>query len=157
MGSMITLGIGRMEIDWGKNNSFRNHSILFRTSDVKFIPYYYVDMDSGEPIIEMKEGYARKLSSIKKRLDLLGYDLVSIRKMYEDIVREHQEYGYKIILSFDVFYDVLRAINVSEMDTVKAAEFEGNGYDFGEYVGRCVLNKGAHDVPKSENYVIFST
>lgn len=25
MGSMITLGIGRMEIDWGKNNSFRDH------------------------------------------------------------------------------------------------------------------------------------
>ena len=89
----------------------------------------------------MKEGYARKLSSIKKRLNLLGYDLVSIRKMYEDIVREHQEYGYKIKLSFDVFYDVLRAINVSDIDTVKlAVEFEENGYDFGEYVRRCVLN-----------------
>ena len=133
MGSMITLGIGRMEIDWGKNNSFRDHSILFKISDVKLIPYYYVDMDSDEPIIEMKEGYARKLSSIKKRLNLLGYDLVSIRKMYEDIVREHQEYGYKIKLSFDVFYDVLRAINVSDIDTVKlAVEFEENGYDFGE-------------------------
>ena len=66
MGSMITLGIGRMEIDGGGgDNSFRDHSILFKISDVKLIPYYYVDMDSDEPIIEMKEGYARKLSSIK--------------------------------------------------------------------------------------------
>lgn len=141
MGSMITLGIGRMEIDWGKNSSFRNHSVLFKTSDVKPIPYYYVDMDSDEPIIELKEGYARKLSSIKRRLDLLGYDLASIRKMFEDAVREHQEYGYKIKLSFDVFYDVLRAINISEIDTVKlAVEFEENGYDFGEYARRCILN-----------------
>ena len=29
MGSMITLGIGKMEIDWGKNNIFNNHSCLF--------------------------------------------------------------------------------------------------------------------------------
>lgn len=66
---------------------------------------------------------------------------MSIRKMYEDIVWEHQEYGYKIKLSFDVFYDVLRAINISEIDTVKVAvEFEEKGYDFGEYVRRCVLN-----------------
>ena len=78
MGSMITLGIGRMEIDWGKNSFFRDHSVLFKPSDVKPIPYYYVDMDSDEPIIELKEGYARKLSSIKSRLDLLGYDLASI-------------------------------------------------------------------------------
>lgn len=141
MGSMITLGIGRMEIDWGKNSSFRDHSVLFKTSDVKPIPYYYVDMDSDEPIIELKEGYARKLSNIKRRLDLLGYDLASIRKMFEDSVQEHQEYGYKIKLSFDVFYDVLRAINISEIDTVKlAVEFEENGYDFGEYARRCVLN-----------------
>ncbi len=86
MSSMITLGIGRMEIDWGKNSSFRDHSVLFRTSDVKPIPYYYVDMDSDETIIELKEGYSRKLSNMKKRLDLLGYDLASIRKMFEDSV-----------------------------------------------------------------------
>lgn len=141
MSSMITLGIGRMEIDWGKNSSFRDHSVLFRTSDVKPIPYYYVDMDSDETIIELKEGYSRKLSNMKKRLDLLGYDLASIRKMFEDSVWEHQEYGYKIKISFDVFYDVLRAINISEIDTVKlAVDFEENGYDFGEYARRCVLN-----------------
>lgn len=93
MGSMITLGIGRMEIDWGKNNFFRDHSILFKTSDVKLIPYYYVDMDSDEPIIEMKEGYARKLSGIKKRLDLLGYDLVSLGKCMKTLCGSTKNMG----------------------------------------------------------------
>ena len=64
MGTMITLGIGLMEIDWGKNNSFKDHSVLFKPSDVQPIPYYYVDTDSDNLITEMKEGYARKLFSI---------------------------------------------------------------------------------------------
>ncbi len=29
MGSFITLGVGKLEIDWGKNNLFKNHSKLF--------------------------------------------------------------------------------------------------------------------------------
>ena len=29
MGSLVTLGVGRLEVDWGKNNFFRNHSALF--------------------------------------------------------------------------------------------------------------------------------
>lgn len=41
MGSMISLGVGRMEIDWGKNNVFRNHSSLFKTEDIKSIPYWH--------------------------------------------------------------------------------------------------------------------
>lgn len=140
MGTMITLGIGLMEIDWGKNNSFKDHSVLFKPSDVQPIPYYYVDTDSDNLITEMKEGYARKLSSIKMRLDLLGYNLVSIKRMFEETVCEHEEMGYKIKLSFDTFYDVLRNIDISKVDTVKfAAEYYENGYDFGEYVRKCVL------------------
>lgn len=33
MGSIITLGIKKMDIDWGKNNYFNNHSILFQKND----------------------------------------------------------------------------------------------------------------------------
>ncbi|HAQ40767.1 MAG TPA: hypothetical protein DCM73_08020 [Clostridiales bacterium] len=129
-----------MEIDWGKNNSFTDHSALFKPSDIKHIPYYYVDMDSNEPLIEMKEGYARKLNCMKKRLDLLGYDLSSIRAMFEETVRQHEDFGYKIKLSFDVFYDVLKSIDISEIDIIRlSVDFEENGYDFGEYVRRCIL------------------
>lgn len=129
-----------MEIDWGKNNSFRDHSALYKPSDIKPIPYYYVDTDSDNLITEMKEGYARKLSSIKKRLDLLGYNLVAIKKMFEETVCEHEEMGYKIKLSFNTFYNILRSIDISMVDTVQfATEYQENGYDFGEYVRKCVL------------------
>ena len=141
MGSLITLGIGCMEIDWGKNNVFLNHSSLFKPSDVKQIPYYYVDMNTDEPIIEMKEGYERKLSSMKKRLDLLGYNIASIKKMYEELLHEHKGYGCDIRLSFDVFCEVLKNVDIGKINTVElAVQFEANGYDFGEYVRRCILD-----------------
>lgn len=60
MGSLITLGVGRMEIDWGKNHSFRNHSALFTEEDITKIPYYYVT-EAGEVYIEEREGLSRKL------------------------------------------------------------------------------------------------
>src|ERR1700737_238122 len=42
MGSMIHLSVGRLEIDWGKNRGFSDHSGLFQTTDVTSVPYYYV-------------------------------------------------------------------------------------------------------------------
>lgn len=52
MGSYITLDIGKLEVDWGKNSNFFDHSPLFRPSDVKEIPYLY----ANDVVIE-QEGY----------------------------------------------------------------------------------------------------
>ncbi len=41
MGSMISLAVGRLEVDWEKNNGFVDHSPLFQAGDVAQIPYYY--------------------------------------------------------------------------------------------------------------------
>ena len=114
---MITLAIGRMKIDWGKNYFFRDHSALFQAQDVKLIPYYYVDT-TGEPIIEMNEGFSRKLSSVKMRLDLLGYDLVSIRKLYEDLIIDCEADGCTLLFSFEEFYNVVSNIDIEAIDAV---------------------------------------
>ncbi len=140
MGSMITLGLGKMEIDWGKNNVFRDHSSLFQEKDVKPIPYYYVDIDTEKPIIEMKEGLAHKLSSVKARLDLLGYDLFSIKRLYNDSLEESEDFGFKIHFTFDDFYSTLTHIDVPNVNTPQiAVEYDENGYDLGEYVRKCIL------------------
>ena len=60
MGSMISLGVGKMEIDWGKNNMFRDHSALFTDGDIKDIPYYYAGLEENEIITEYHEGFSRK-------------------------------------------------------------------------------------------------
>lgn len=141
MGSIITLGVGQMEIDWGKNNSFRDHSALFKPSDIKQIPYYYVDMDTDKPIIKRKEGYARKLSAIKMRLDLLGYDIQSLKSMFEAIIHEYDDSDYKILLTFDTYYCALKTVNIAEVNTIRFEIDDDYRYDFGKYVRDCVLEK----------------
>lgn len=63
-------------------------------------------------------------------MEILEYALISIKKRFEDAVQHPQEYGYKKKLSFDVFYNVLRVINVSEIGVVKLSVIS----DFFNYI-----------------------
>jgi HEPN superfamily Toprim-like protein len=58
MGTMISLALGRLEVDWGKNNFFSDHGALFQDSDIKPVASYYANEDwpDGDPIVEMNEG-----------------------------------------------------------------------------------------------------
>ena len=145
MGSMITLGIENMEIDWGKNNVFIDHSPLFQLSDIKQIPYYYVDYDTDKLVVEMKEGYAKKLSDVKQRLDLLGYTISNISIKYNALVEESL-YHDSAVIDFNKFYNAIYSINLNNVDLRRDSNGyvgfqEGcNGYDFGEYARKCVLH-----------------
>ncbi len=85
MGSMIHLAVGRLEIDWGKNNGFQDHSALYQATDVTKVPYYYVDEgseyvdDAGEyrwkVITKYKDGLTKPLGEVIDRIELLGHTL----------------------------------------------------------------------------------
>jgi len=49
---MIHLAVGRLEVDWGKNNFFTNHGALFQPSDLKLVPSYYAgdNLELDSPI-----------------------------------------------------------------------------------------------------------
>lgn len=146
MGSMITLGIEKMEIDWGKNHLFHDHSPLFQKHDIKLIPYYYVDRDTEKSIIEMKEGYSKKLSTIKHRLDLMGYIINSIAAMFKSQLDEAEYYESGVDIVFEQYYHAIYSIDLNKVDM--RIDSNGyvdlqdgcNGYDFGEYARKCVLN-----------------
>lgn len=139
MGSLISLGVGRMEIDWGKNDVFRDHSVLFKQEDVKPVPYVYVD-DNGNLFTEEKEGLARSLSSIKNRLDLLGYTLFNVEKLYNETLQECHIHNWQIQLSFEAFSKLLKTIDIDKISTPDfEKDYEENGYDLGEFVQRCIF------------------
>lgn len=139
MGSMISLGVGQMEIDWGKNNLFRNHSALFQMSDVKKIPYHYVD-NNGSQIITWREGYSRKVKSVKPRLDLLGYTLEKVKEKYNQLKSDFLCHEFEKILSFETFSRILKEIDVSIINTpTLACEYEENSFYLGEFVRRCII------------------
>ena len=112
MGTMICLGVGKMEIDWGKNNYIYDHSALFKTDDIHDVPYFNADDEAEDNdhhvITEYKEGLSRSLSSIKKRLDLLGYTLPAVEKMYNQLVRESALHSIDVSLSFNCFSRLLK-------------------------------------------------
>lgn len=140
MNSLITLGIGQMEFDWGKYSVVNNHSVLFQRCDLKFVPHYCFNYDTDKPFIKREKGFSRKLKYVKPRLDLLGYDLNSIRTRFDKLVRDHEDYGCTVPLTFDTFYKVIMEMDLSAASTVKY-ENDGynNGYELGEYVAQCVL------------------
>lgn len=74
MGTIIALRVGNLEIDWGKNNFFKDHSPLYQSGDIKNIPYFYYD-DQSNIISEEHEGLSKSLCKVCDRIDLLGYSL----------------------------------------------------------------------------------
>lgn len=129
MGSIITLSLGRLEVDWGKNGIGRDHSLLFFPQDVKDVTYFYADNFK-----EKKPGYARLLGSIKMRLELLGYTLSSCKLMYE--------YGLEVSEYVDFpkipFEGFARALTNVDVDKVRLPD-DPEWYDFGEWVVKNIL------------------
>src|SRR5258708_30154716 len=110
MGSMIHLALSNLEVDWGKNSGFTDHSLLFRPSDAKPISYHYVD-DDGSPIVEMKEGYSRPLRDIVKRIELLGHTFEHARVDYQRLLSLHDL--DESALPFALFLDALLRVDVT--------------------------------------------
>lgn len=150
MGSMITLGIGKMELDWGKNNVFNNHSCLFQKEDIKIVPYYYSDNE-----IEYKKGFSKNIMSVKRRLDLLGYSLHEIEELYnEELAMFKQQLSSSIPINFHNFYNTVINIDIKNINmTSEEYDFD---YDLGEYVRKCVIQE-IKELSTFSNYDAYDT
>jgi HEPN/Toprim N-terminal domain 1 len=125
MGSMIQLAVGRLEIDWGKNNGFVDHSALFQATDVKNVPYYYAD-----DVIEYKEGLSKPLKHVIERMNLLGHTHGLCEKEFELLA------GYN---GFDrdrfCFSDLQRALATVDVNSL-SVDYGELGEDFGKFFRR---------------------
>lgn len=141
MGSYISLGINKMEIDWGKNSSFRNYSKLFQEKDHGLnIASYDID-ENDEEVIEYKLGAKKTLYEVRERLDLLGYSLKEIEKIYDNNMKEYEFYmEEKVNLSFKDFSVFIKSLDLSKVNHVSSAiKNYDNGYDLGEYFKEFLL------------------
>lgn len=130
MGSMISLGLGRLEVDWGKNNFFTNHSKLFLKSDIAPAIYYYAEGHE-----ESQPAFVRKLRSVIKRLELLGYTMNECRCRYEESMEVIPDYYPDFEISFDLLNRALRSVDVSRVSVPKDSD-----YDLGEFAAKAILN-----------------
>ncbi|MDI1451760.1 HEPN/Toprim-associated domain-containing protein [Polyangium sp. 6x1] len=130
MGSLISLGLASLELDWGKNDFFRNHSALFLPGDVKLATYYY-----AEGVTEQKRAFVRPLRSVVRRLEMLGFTLQDCQRRYDEAVSDVPSYYPAPILSYAQFANVLKNVNVGAV----AIPEEGD-YDLGEYASNAIMN-----------------
>jgi hypothetical protein len=137
MGSMITLRLGRLEVDWGKNNVFTNHSPLFRTTDLAEADYFYADN-----VVKRKPAYVRKLRHVIPRLELLGFSLDGCRRAYEEEVHRIPDYYPAMTIGFDTFR---QALQVVDLDRVSTAEYDAD-FDLGEFAKRVMRDPAFQDV-----------
>lgn len=130
MGSMITLRLGRLEVDWGKNSFFRNHSPLFDKVDLAKAEYYYADDE-----VVVQPAYVRMMRRVIPRLELLGFSLDGCRRAYAEALRHVPHYYPKVNIDFDTFRQALCAV---DLDRVRNDEY-GEDFDLGKFA-ECVLS-----------------
>jgi HEPN/Toprim N-terminal domain 1 len=78
------------------------------------VPYRYVGED-GEPIVEMKEGYAKPLGEVLGRLELLGYTVGRVWKDFDELLRLHNIAEEVPNLTFEAFSEALGTIDVNSV------------------------------------------
>lgn len=130
MGSMIHLAVGRLEIDWGKNHGFVDHSPLFQESDVGNVPYFYVEDHGDQVICEFKEGMTKPLADVLDRIALLGYTRAACEAEF-NFLSELNDFDRERF-SFDRLRSAL-----SKVDVLSVSEDYGmGGLDFGKFFRR---------------------
>ena len=146
MGSMIHLAVERLEIDWGKNSGFADHSPLFQVTDLAQVPYYYV-AGEGETYInstgearlklfaELKEGMSKPLGQIVDRIALLGHTLAHCEREFEYLsaFNDFDTAQFR----FDELKEALATIDVNAI----SADYGEMGEDFGKFFRRQLFDR----------------
>ncbi len=142
---MIHLTVGRLQLDWGKNSGFADHSPLFLWNNLTEVPYYYAgDTDDPEcsqlPLInrdenfsyrlitEMKAGLAAPLWKVAERLSLLGYTREYCQQGYQAISESIGDFDH----DFD-FNELATMLSQADLSTLATEPERGDdvfGYAF---------------------------
>lgn len=158
MGTMISLALGRLEVDWGKNNSFSDHGALFQRSDVKPVASYYASEDwpDGDPIVEMNEGLSKPLRNVRDRLELMGYTLRAVEHHYEKLHQFHEIPDRPI--PFSQLREALAKVDVNRVSGNYGTDYEPGEFVRKEILERLALESEAHHYcdggPRSDHWEI---
>ena len=129
MGTIIDLTVGGVVVDWSKNSMGIDHGALFQEGDRKRlrseqIDYGYFDRNNLSPA-DMEMAFSRSLRTLVPRLELLGFRLETVHRMYQRLAKQWQEDQAALAgnddtlvepLSFDEFLSFVRANPIQVLD-----------------------------------------
>ena len=95
MGTSISLRVAGTDIDWTKNGPGENYGPLFQDNDLTRLRSEQLDydrVDPNDPDLAREEiAFARQLSGLVPRLELLGFTLDQVEAEYSQATQEHAE------------------------------------------------------------------
>ena len=95
MGTIISLRVAGEDIAWAKNGPGVNHGPLFQEKDrtrLRSDQLDYVRFDPKNPdLVQGEMAFAKNLSHLVPRLELLGFTLERVRAEYSQAAQEHAQ------------------------------------------------------------------
>ena len=132
MGTMISLSLNGVSIDYGKNHYWTGHAWLFPPDSEKVVPYTYAaswgSSDRNTAVTEEHLALSAPLDQVRRRMDLLGHTLGESRDAYDDLLRRWNR-TYALSLPFDRYLDVVASIDFAN---ITRADQESFSYDIHE-------------------------
>ncbi|GAA4695809.1 hypothetical protein APR04_002609 [Promicromonospora umidemergens] len=107
MGSVITLSVNGVDLDWGKNRSRENHYWLFPPGSLTEIEYVFVD-----GYVERKPGFQTTLEEARFRLRHLGYSQHEAEAKFSEAVTRWNRTS-DLRLSFEGFRSALTSTDLA--------------------------------------------
>ena len=168
MGTMITLDVGGMAVDWSKNYRGTDHGALFQAGDRTRVRSEQIDYDyykSDDPeIVEMEMAFVRRLANIVPRLELMGFGLDTIEAAYNRAAAASHETRAAIDgvnlervvepMSFSEFRDFVKAHPIDDLDDTFVSGFnaESRQQSMGRFAADIATERIPHYPPQGGGY-----
>ena len=141
MGSVSSLDVGSLELDYSKGEYYNNHSKLFVPSD-----YGVIKSDMDEGVVREEAGHARTLGDMKLRLELLGYTINGAQRAYENVLTHYFDDTSLDGFSFDIFRKVVSSVNIDDLERFK----DSFHLTFHDYIAEVVLTQSGFEDIKDQ-------
>lgn len=141
MGSVSSLDVGSLELDYSKGEYYNNHSKLFVPSD-----YGVIKSDMDEGVVREETGHARTLGDMKLRLELLGYTINGAKRAYENVLTHYFDDTSLDDFTFDNFRKVVSLVNIDDLDHFK----DSFHLSFHDYIAEAVLTQSGFEDIKDQ-------
>jgi hypothetical protein len=153
----LSLGIGKLEIEWRKNIiGQQDYFELFQPGDKVDILYYFDD--DGTVKSKSGSGYSKSLDDVRERLNMLGYSYGKLPAL----LSEHMQSFTAELDDFKgfkptKFIELLKAVNIDEIDWV---QHEGDA-GYGKFFRRRILTLPQFaavktyldEIPNADHYI----
>ena len=136
VGSVSSLDVGSLELDYSKGEYYNNHSKLFIPSD-----YGVIKSEMDEGVLRDEMGHARTLGDMKLRLELLGYTINDAQRAYENVLSHYFDDTCLNGFTFDYFRKVVSSVNIEDLDAFK----DNFHLTFHDYIADVVLTQSGFE------------